>query len=473
MTIPDDKSSRRASLSKNESSSLGKGSQLPPFHTGSMTPNREDMASPTYNARSSLAQNNVSSLNQVVSEPGGTLEALLSSWMEFSPRFPVEQIGFQEADRQLQDKERWIHRISWPKIDSTTESSVDRWFDVVADSVKQHGIGEELFMYLVMLNTPAAIGKAMRKSVHKGLERKVSDIILTLFPVSVHAKLLEEAFFKPERRTCVSDAVTYAQESINAYVRACTRRRRPMCLSVNRVQEFILESLPLHVHRQLALHTNLAVVWLSLDELCQEALIVEQTLVQLVDTKGKREVGFPVSAEGTADIVASPTPSVDRPSYISGDRSKPNNPCSSCGDLHWIKDCPYKTHRCELCRCLGHTEKMCKSKVIKSDDGRIECVLTQHAGSTELHFYKDRTQSHRLQTASTAIKKIIDAINVRSERGKEKRRENKENAARTGSTQPAGRGRSYVATEKQHTVGLTSSAVSKEDEEVHFLADRD
>ena len=34
--------------------------------------------------------------------------------------------------------------------------------------------------------------------------------------------------------------------------------------------------------------------------------------------------------------------------------SKPNTPCTVCGNIHWKKDCPFKNAECQLCKTKGH-----------------------------------------------------------------------------------------------------------------------
>ena len=38
--------------------------------------------------------------------------------------------------------------------------------------------------------------------------------------------------------------------------------------------------------------------------------------------------------------------------------SKPRNPCSGCGKMHWRKDCPFKEMECFSCQKKGHIRKM-------------------------------------------------------------------------------------------------------------------
>ncbi|XP_059217666.1 uncharacterized protein K02A2.6-like [Stomoxys calcitrans] len=40
---------------------------------------------------------------------------------------------------------------------------------------------------------------------------------------------------------------------------------------------------------------------------------------------------------------------------------KPKTPCWFCGDLHYVKYCPYRDHKCTRCHQRGHKEDYCKS----------------------------------------------------------------------------------------------------------------
>lgn len=468
MTTPEDKRSRRESFNRTNPADMRTPSMIPLCPAGYRSTNKNEVQTPAQSARNNQNDLNVSNPNYMVSEPGGPGNAELLEWMDYVPRFPTELIGPAEADRQSQDRERWIQRMNWPKFDDTSEGAVDKWFDVVAEDVKQYNIGPELFVYLLSSKVPRAVGSVLRKSQYVMHEVKVTEVILSLFPVSTYARKLEEILFQTKRMNTVREAVMRTQNCAYAYLRACARRSRPLCMTHYSLQDFALCSLPAIVHKKFASAHGIDSEWPSLDAVFQAARRIELTMYEHSGII-PQEVAFPASNWHTNDVVTPNQPSYSGQSPALRDKPKPNNPCTCCGELHWIKDCPYKTHRCEMCRLLGHIEKMCKSHVIKSEDGRIECVLTQHAGSTELHLYKDRTQASKLQTASSAIKKIIDAINIRSERGKEKRQQQKANQKRESGVVQGSWGRAYIAQPNMTGDQRTSSASPAPQDEVHFL----
>ncbi|XP_055622834.1 uncharacterized protein K02A2.6-like [Toxorhynchites rutilus septentrionalis] len=43
------------------------------------------------------------------------------------------------------------------------------------------------------------------------------------------------------------------------------------------------------------------------------------------------------------------------------EKKSPKTPCWFCGDLHYVKECPYQTHTCSKCKRKGHKEGYCSS----------------------------------------------------------------------------------------------------------------
>ncbi|XP_055643680.1 uncharacterized protein LOC129779925 [Toxorhynchites rutilus septentrionalis] len=42
-------------------------------------------------------------------------------------------------------------------------------------------------------------------------------------------------------------------------------------------------------------------------------------------------------------------------------KKQPKSPCWFCGDLHFVKECPYQDHSCRKCKRKGHKEGYCSS----------------------------------------------------------------------------------------------------------------
>lgn len=47
-------------------------------------------------------------------------------------------------------------------------------------------------------------------------------------------------------------------------------------------------------------------------------------------------------------------------------QAKPSRPCWLCGELHFIRFCKYRNHKCTLCSSIGHKEGFCESSKPKS-----------------------------------------------------------------------------------------------------------
>lgn len=46
-------------------------------------------------------------------------------------------------------------------------------------------------------------------------------------------------------------------------------------------------------------------------------------------------------------------------SSLSSDKKQPSSPCWGCGDMHYLKDCSFSKHQCNLCKQVGHKEGYC------------------------------------------------------------------------------------------------------------------
>lgn len=359
----------------------------------------------------------------MVSEPGENLRPRLSEWISFVPRFPIHKMSMHEIERQMRDIDRWVACVNLPDVDLSSEESVDKWFDKVANVVRKHNLCEDVYIHVVSVNLPAREGELFEDLPSKGYEKRVADFILELFSASEYASKLEEALHAPVRMTNATAAFAHVRAKVTAYMRACNRRGRTMSLTVERMTEFALGSLPQYLHEHIDVKDSYPNGWPSLKILSQVAIRAELILNR--HTKHKtQEYGFPVANDRALAMVPIPEIPQYNPRKIP-EKVEASVPCTSCGDIHFIKDCPYKTHRCELCYQLGHLEKMCVSTVIKSPDGKLELILLPKPGSTVFRLFKDRTQEQRLSTATQVIQSMLDATRQKNERGRDRRWEQK------------------------------------------------
>eukprot|EP00922_Rhytidocystis_sp_ex-Travisia-forbesii_P034364 GHVS01051029.1.p2 GENE.GHVS01051029.1~~GHVS01051029.1.p2 ORF type:complete len:120 (-),score=10.19 GHVS01051029.1:16-375(-) len=63
--------------------------------------------------------------------------------------------------------------------------------------------------------------------------------------------------------------------------------------------------------------------------------------------------------------------------------------------------------------------------VLKTPDGRLDCILLPRPGSIEFRLFRDRTQRDRLLSAQTVMQEIIDHSKARTDKEKNRRKENK------------------------------------------------
>ena len=63
-----------------------------------------------------------------------------------------------------------------------------------------------------------------------------------------------------------------------------------------------------------------------------------------------------------APFVKKPDSNQSHPKSKVSKSSKPNQPCSGCGNRHWRRDCPFKDAECHKCQKKGHIAKACFTK---------------------------------------------------------------------------------------------------------------
>lgn len=65
---------------------------------------------------------------------------------------------------------------------------------------------------------------------------------------------------------------------------------------------------------------------------------------------------------------ASKDPSSHNNSTSNNSVNKPRTPCWKCGELHYVRECPFQEHRCQECNRIGHKEGYCQC--VSSNPGK-------------------------------------------------------------------------------------------------------
>lgn len=418
-----------------ESSKSIKGSPSPGYATPMQRRNSIKDKSRYVNSLNKARQFNVPD-DEVVSEPGVPSWESLKEWIRWTSRFPTHTVNDKERDRQMDDKERWLARALFPKPDLANEGTVDRWFDTVARMVTRHAICIDLFVYLVAAALPEREGNLFETCDYGGYETRVQVFIRALFRSPKHVVQLENEILQPVRQLTVEVAHTRICIIVVMYVRACIRRGRTLMLSLERLQESCLGSLPIEVEKEMEMAHVPVDGWVSLDSLMEKASSIEEVLQKYKHIKSA-PYGFPAALGDTHMQIEDPTwnnstdvvPLAPRiPPYNKTDVVPP--PCGACAGIHWMKDCPYKSHRCEKCHRLGHVQDVCRAYVMKTGDGRVDCYLVPRPGSVEFKMFRDRTQEARIQSASRVLQELLNITQRKSEKGKQKRKDEREEKQR-------------------------------------------
>eukprot|EP00922_Rhytidocystis_sp_ex-Travisia-forbesii_P056368 GHVS01083458.1.p2 GENE.GHVS01083458.1~~GHVS01083458.1.p2 ORF type:complete len:140 (-),score=5.13 GHVS01083458.1:488-907(-) len=88
-----------------------------------------------------------------------------------------------------------------------------------------------------------------------------------------------------------------------------------------------------------------------------------------------------------------------------------------------MKDCPFKTHRCEKCSKMGHKAEYCNLLIAKTQDGKIILSMLNTEGRTKLTMFRDRTRQDKLMTATAVMNDLLAQVQVRHDRDRKKRQE--------------------------------------------------
>lgn len=60
---------------------------------------------------------------------------------------------------------------------------------------------------------------------------------------------------------------------------------------------------------------------------------------------------------------------------------QPSRPCWNCGDLHWVSDCPFKSHSCKKCHKTGHKDGYCNNEYIKNGKSNGKFSNTKYSNA--------------------------------------------------------------------------------------------
>lgn len=357
----------------------------------------------------------------LVSEPGirrlsnATLSFLKSLQLpERFPSPPSEVVSSQ----QWEMREKWLARNLFERMTAQEEERVESWFDTVAGIVTYYSLSPQLFHYLVERSLSPLDAELWRRAmVGVGYEGKVDLFLKEKFPISMYASELEAALFLPTRKASVRLARDCFYNRITRYVRSAARVDRTVLLSQERVREMACGLLPALVEQHMDLSAVEAPSGKEIPQFWSFVSALEAKLAKHGMLSGPAAVTDVDSLESlalAADV-----------GNGYGEGTVPSTPCGACGGLHWMRDCPHKTTRCEKCHRLGHIEHACKATVLKTSDGRVEVFVLPRPGSIEFKAYKDRTKHDRLTTATNVLKEIVGDMEGKRDRDREKRIEKK------------------------------------------------
>ena len=86
------------------------------------------------------------------------------------------------------------------------------------------------------------------------------------------------------------------------------------------------------------------------------------TAVNTIQSKSKHSKNFKKDKPKWGAQASSTNKTDGNKSYSKPNSTKPNQPCTGCGNLHWKKDCPFQKAECRKCKKIGHIAKVCFTK---------------------------------------------------------------------------------------------------------------
>jgi hypothetical protein len=327
--------------------------------------------------------------------------------------FPT--IAQEEESKQLDDKARLIKRMDLAEFRPIDERSFEDWVDSEAPKVTRNQVGVQLFQEAWVLAAPKAIasqiGRICTPVTHEELVDKVA---MQLFRSSRYVLTLEREVFDGQRQRSVLEAECWLRDKLFRYFTVCQRRGFEPSISDSRTREILLSSLPMEVEAEVRRQR----MGKTLEYILEVSYEVEAEVNRRNESK-YQPLGAMVADHAMEGEQIPQEGRVKRHMATKYIRGK----CFGCAQLgHYYRLCPHRNDRCANCQQIGHISAACRNTAIKDDRGRVNTLVKQTPGRTEVRQRRDRTTTERVQTAQVVLDLIKQMAARRAETDKERRK---------------------------------------------------
>lgn len=331
-------------------------------------------------------------------------------------RFRIELSEAAEV-RQLQERDKLLHRVNLSPFSPTTEKEFEDWVDSAAQITSRHRLGMTLFqeawMSVSSFVYAQTIGDVFEATGHEDLVRQVA---LKMFPVSHYVLDVENALKQGERQASVLMAEHHCRNLLARYVRLCNRREWECSITQSRFIESMITSLPDSIERDVRRHFQqnnrqlVEILKYAYHLECENSHIQSSTATRVLPIHNN-----PLMED------------VEQPQETRGPKKRqPTGTCWACGFTgHWRRDCKHKNDRCEKCRIIGHCSAACKKFVEKDQSGRIKTRVSADPKGITLETKTDNKAVDKMQSASNVLELLKKAAQQRSATSKKRREEKK------------------------------------------------
>ncbi|XP_065083410.1 uncharacterized protein LOC135705565 [Ochlerotatus camptorhynchus] len=108
-----------------------------------------------------------------------------------------------------------------------------------------------------------------------------------------------------------------------------------------------------------------------------DAPVTIQTLIdefqRLVNIKSDTTmIEHPSSSKNSVHSISEKKPGDQHRPLKTESKSTPRTPCWQCGQMHYVRDCPFSDHLCKVCNRIGHKEGYCSCIKKSSSDSTTQ-----------------------------------------------------------------------------------------------------
>lgn len=297
---------------------------------------------------------------------------------------------------------------SLPSFNPADEEEFENWFDQYSMMASRFRICPEVGLnYFLSINdTVSSMVQEIPAELMNDYEAFTDALALKMFPNSRYHRRLRNMMTNPQREPTIRAAGLRFRNITCRYIRITSRRGLQPAVTDAILPDLYLEMIPAAVQREVLMQLGYCNdVKTLMDKAEQVSATIDEHAYPAMPALDMEAINRAAAAMGHG-----------QPRPNRGFKKVPDSyRCFGCGEAHLRRECPHYNARCANCNELGHTSKMCRSKVEKDEAGRIRARVTSKAGSTEVKITKDATINDQVTTASGVLSSIAKRASKASE----------------------------------------------------------